>query len=451
MANVERDQMRDDRLVQYGARPLDQSRWILIRTNPAYARTYSGQVATLVAANLIGRISRSVAIDGPDAEILRPLPQAGGDLVTEALSGMLASDPQGRYERWSAQCQEPYLVHLGPNGNRQVVHGAGWLAYLGPPVSPLPREGLDPYNPVGPAFAAIAATTHLFIHRFIPPRISRIFDCYSWSSWDRVEERLGPPGPTIPDHLELGDVWTIGCGSVGSAVLYFLGLSGAHFAASLFDMKNVGLHNITRSPLFTERDVGQTKVRVVSEFLQRCGLDQVLEYPLAFDEAGAWAGRPAGTPDLLIPAANERNVRGIVEAYYPPLQIYGTTGSNWQASVVAHVPSKTGCSRCLFPDEGFPKTACATHPEDKHLETSGDQVDSSLPFLSFAAGLMAAADILKVASHPYPYLGRRGMFLTWDEPRLTTTSPRSRPGCPCYSREESLYRTVLEGSRYNPL
>ena len=49
-----------------------------------------------------------------------------------------------------------------------------------------------------------------------------------------------------------------------------------------------------------------------------------------------------------VSAANERNVRAVIESGFPPLQIYGTTGRNWQAAVIRHMPLEDPCSCCLF-------------------------------------------------------------------------------------------------------
>ena len=64
-----------------GARPLDPARWISLAIDPAYAETYAGQVALLTAANLIGRMTPSVAIAVPKGISVRdPLPWAGRSL-----------------------------------------------------------------------------------------------------------------------------------------------------------------------------------------------------------------------------------------------------------------------------------------------------------------------------------------------------------------------------------
>jgi hypothetical protein len=114
------------------------------------------------------------------------------------------------------------------------------------------------------------------------------------------------------------------------------------------------------------------------------------------DKSDLWLSREAGTPDLVIATANERDVRSLIERSAPPLQIYGTTGANWEASVVRHVPLVDPCSCCLFPpDPQELPTICASGGATS--PTGEEMVDASLPFLSFAAGLMAAAEILKAS------------------------------------------------------
>lgn len=80
----------------------------------------------------------------------------------------------------------------------------------------------------------------------------------------------------------------------------------------------------------------------------------------ALDESDLWRAREAGTPDILIATANERNVRAVIETEFPPIQIYGTTGKNWQAVVIRHIPLADPCSSCLFPETDYAPTRYAT-------------------------------------------------------------------------------------------
>jgi hypothetical protein len=66
--------------------------------------------------------------------------------------------------------------------------------------------------------------------------------------------QLRVPGPWIDSGPELGSLWTVGVGSVGTAVLYFLTPVTNRFYATLFDMDFVKVQNLDHSPIFTDTD-----------------------------------------------------------------------------------------------------------------------------------------------------------------------------------------------------
>ena len=183
--------------------------------------------------------------------------------------------------------------------------------------------------------------------------------------------------------------------------------------------------------------------------LRACGIADVLAEPKALHESRRWHGREAGTPDLVIAAANEHNVRHLIESLYPPIQIYGTTGKNWQASVIRHAPLIDPCSCCVFPEAIFATTACATDPEA--VADKDEQIDASLPFLSFAAGLMAAAEILKLYVPGYVMRPNRVFLITRPEVRLVRAGTSFSESCNCRTRSRAVYAEMLKGSRFEGL
>jgi len=430
---------RDDRLSRYpGARRLDQSQCIAIRVSPEYAATYAGQVAVLTAANLFGRMSRSVALDTPAVAMVEPLPWAGQTLGAFALAQMHASDPRGDFLMRAANTSD-YIVHLGPSGSPVVTHGTGWRAYVGPRPSPL--MATDAPNPVGAALAVIAAAARLFVHGFAPPAVTLDLNAFNWS-----HDVAGEAGPELPAYLDLGAVWTVGTGSVGTAILYFLTLITREFSAALFDGDRVKRENITRSPIFAEGDITHAKVEVTAAYLRSCGVAKVVHESVVLHESRTWRLRPAGIPDLVIAAANEHNVRHYIESMFPPVQIYGTTGQNWQAAVIRHIPMRDPCSCCVFPASAYAPTQCAT---DVGAAASKEpQVDASLPFLSFAAGLMAAAEILKLRVPGYPFTPNRAFLSMRPEPRLVLAGAPLREECVCGARSKAVHAQMIGGSRY---
>jgi hypothetical protein len=429
---------RDDRLFRYpDARRLDQTRWIAIQAAPEYLRSYAGQIALLTAANLLGRMARRVALAIPRMAMDPPLPWAGDDIAEFACAQMQAADPRGEYVIRPAN-ETDHIVFLGASGAPFVTHGAGWLAWHGPAPSPMPAD--DTANPVGAALAVVAATARLAAHGFSAPPAAVLLNSFDWS------HEIGVPLPALPPAADLGALWVVGAGSVGTAILYFLTLATRNFSALLFDGDKVKRENITRSPVFVDEDVGSGKAEVAEAYLKRCGMADVSQEPVMLHESRRWTHRASGTPDLVIAAANEYNVRHRIESLLPPVQIYGTTGRNWQASVIRHVPMVDPCSCCLFPEATYTPTGCATDPA---TGAGGDQpVDASLPHLSFAAGLMAAAEILKLAVPGYAMTPNRSVLYTKPELRLVRAGVPLRQGCICGTRSRGVHEKMIAGSRY---
>ncbi|MCV2864410.1 ThiF family adenylyltransferase [Defluviimonas sp. WL0075] len=429
---------RDDRLLRYPeARRLDQTRWIAISAAPDYLQTYAGQVAVLTAANLLGRMSRRVVLDIPAIAMVASLPWAEHDLRAFALAQMQAADPRGDYRVRQAQ-EGDHILHLGASGAPVITHGSGWLAYHGPSSSPLPLD--DSANPVGAALAVIAAAARLAVNGFdCGPQTPLQLNAFDWT------HQIGPT-PPMPSCPDLGSLWTVGTGSVGTTILYFLTLATRKFSPALFDGDKVKRLNITRSPIFADSDVGASKVMVTANHLRACGIADVVAEPKPLHESRRWLDREAGTPDLVIAAANEHNVRHLIESQFPPIQIYGTTGKNWQASVIRHAPLIDPCSCCLFPEATYAATACATDAEA--VSDKSEQIDASLPFLSFAAGLMAAAEILKLHVPGYVMKPNRAVLMTKPDLRLVRAAVPFRDGCTCQTRSETVHAKMIGESRF---
>ena len=432
---------RDDRTLRYAGRRLNPDRWIAITAPLPYVRRYDGQVALLTAANLLGRMSPSIALSFPDAPVHSALAWSNHSLHELILAQMGTADPHGRF-RVRPAASSDHRMQFGADGRGPVIHGTGWNAYIGRGPSPLPDAGDG--NPTGAALAAVLAVSQLFVHNFAPPAETIVANTLTWSAG------IAPAAPAVPvDHL--GDIWVVGAGSVGTAALYFLALANRPFHSALIDMDIVKRWNLDRSPVFPEADVGRLKVEAARDFLADAGQTNIRTESCPLHEAQTWSARVPGSPDILISAANEQNVRYHIEAQYPPLQLYGTTGRNWQTSLIRHIPLTEACSCCLFPDDA-PRAAmaCASAPAQT-AAAEDEQVDAALPFLSFGAGLMTATEILKAALPGYPFSANRVTLTTRQVPRFAASRIPHRPGCICGQRRQSVHKTMLEGGKYTHL
>jgi hypothetical protein len=388
------------------------------------------------------RISPSVLIGFPDAAIHPRLPWAGRSLIWHALDGMRAADPFGNYGTRSVAGGD-FRFHLGPDGHDIVVHGSGWNTYIGQGPSPLPLVGPD--VGVGAALAVVLGAAHLFRTRFGTMAVPFLCNAWDWTDVPTTVE-FSPAGAS------LGHVMTAGVGSVGSAANYFLALATRDFRASLIDHDHVGIHNITRSPIFTDAHakIDLVKAGAVAAFLRGAGVKDVEVDPVALHDSALWNLREAGSTDVLISAANEFNVRYHLEMGFPPLQLYATTGRNWQATLMRHVPGAKACSLCVFPpDEKFAPTACATdRSTTPQTMVEEKRTDAALPFLSFAAGLMTAAEVLKLTAVGYPFSAERVMLSLRGQPLLVGTPIPHRTGCLCEGRHMGVHQSAIAGSRY---
>ncbi len=436
--------LRNDRTIRYAGRALSPDRPILLKLNTDYGSRYDGQVAVIVAANLLARMTPSVAFSVPDIEIVEPLPWAGMKLHDLLMTSSFAADPGGRFSLRGINDGD-YVLSLGREFSPATVHGSGWNAFVGPDASPVP-DSPQP-NPVGAALAVIVAVARLFALHMQPMDGPHLFNAFDWRG-AIVPDNAAPAFDRDAHH---GAIWTVGLGSVGTAALYFFSLATRRFLPILFDMKGVEIHNLDRSPIFTASDAEAqiSKVDATKTYLESIGIKDVQCEPIPLDQSKVWAMRQAGTPDLVIAAANERDVRYIIEQSAPPLQIYGTTGANWQACVIRHIPMAEACSCCLFPPHD-PKSVMTCAASTAIQPSTGKPIDASLPFLSFAAGLMAAAEILKTQMPGYPFTPNRTTLYTHPEapPRLVSLPISRRPECLCASRSSSVHASMISGTRH---
>lgn len=380
----------------------------------------------------------SVVISFPDVELHPALPWRGS-LHEFLLAQMHAADPYGAFTVRN-QTPSDFCFHLGPGVAANVAHGTGWNAYIGPGPSPLPAD--DDLNCVGPSLAVILGAARLFINGFDATFARYICNGLNW----RAEPVAGP---AYEPGLSLGNILVAGVGSVGTAALYFLTLATRNFRPDLIDMDKVKVHNLDRSPIFPASDLRQLKVESTRDYLRGVGVKDIRIDDKPLHESALWNERQAGGTDLVIAAANEHKVRYYIEAGYPPIQLYGTTGRNWQAASIRHDPFGDTCSLCLFPaDQEAAPTDCATAPDVAPAGESGPKIDAALPFLSFAAGLMIAAEALKLRLPGYPFSADRVILNTRPSPSLVHAPLPHRSGCFCERRNREVHHLMIAGTRY---
>lgn len=433
-----------DRSSRYlGGNDTDADLPIHLSVDADYAATYSGQVAAITAASLFGRMSRRVAVNAPSLPIVAPLPWRGQRLDEFMMRTLKGAHKYGEYAQ-RAPTSSDIRLSIGPHGDGLVMHGSGWGAYRGPGPSPLKPS--DEPNPFGAAFAVVDAAAQIQ-QRLDGSAVSPLtLDTYRWA-----EGAPSAQTPLMQPEFELGELWTIGVGSVGSSALFFLSLITRNFRAVLVDRDLTEIENITRSALFSWQDAVDAlpKAEVAARWLRETGVELVdARVAWLHETLELWTGRTLGTPDLLISAANEYNVRSIIESAYPPLQVYATTGRNWQATLFRHVPLVDACSRCVPGSRVTPMPApCATGTA--MTEDGSSEDDIALPFLSFAAGVMTSAEIAKIALTGRTVSPNQVVYAPRGQ-QLIGVQLAQDTNCPCHARDMS-HSATIRGSLFEAL
>jgi hypothetical protein len=247
----------------------------------------------------------------------------------------------------------------------------------------------------------------------------------------------------LPANLAVGKALVAGAGSVSSAALYFADLFRVQGLFDLADADFVKVENFGRSPLFGRRNFGSRKVFAIAKALRGSTVQ--------LDPRDAWWHEAGLSPslagyDVLLPLANEFDVRWDLQNRVPPLMIHASTGRNWNVNFGRHIPGRDDCLADRF--EGLndrPAFGCS----EGHVKVAPERaIDAALPFLSFFSGLLVAADLVRLGMPNYPHTPNFGNYSFRGNrftPQLHDRGPRA--GCVCTSQSELFWR-MRSSTRY---
>lgn len=374
-------QERDRRTVEYGVQDIFDSPVGIVVSERA-ARTVVGQRICLALVNLCARIHRSIHLAVPKVRLL----------VEETL--VCASHLDEAAERL-ARAIDPFIqispslcgtsIGIGddaPGGLACYVGAQGWIGSLD--VRPTPSATSDDHS-LGADLAAClgaAALTQLLLGR--PIRPARI------SLWNCLGGDAASDGPLITGPLNVGDVELIGAGGVGSCFCYWASRVGTRGRWRVVDADLAELHNTNRCLGLLPVDCGSSATTAVSKAVAAARLihaEPILDWYNA-------STSDSFAPDLVIPIANERNVRYAVSMRGEPIIVHATTSRDWEAQFHRHIPGRDDCIVCRMPTaKNKPTFACS----NVEVATGNSKsTDAALPFLSAGAGLLLLAGLLRL-------------------------------------------------------
>jgi hypothetical protein len=439
---------RDHRTNMYsGIKPAYTSKRVLMTGDETALRTYAGQVAACVSANLLSRWCRGVDVAIGDIE-LHPL-LGPGRLVDKILQQMRSADPFGLFASAGFDAVSDLRLHIGSDAPladqaplTTILSCNGWFAAVRRPGDAGLNFADDDFNPVGAATAAVLAGAQVFRDSLGLGEMYQsgfTFDAFSAMPTTSVSAR-----PAYPSEFDVGKVMMLGAGAVGSSAAFFMDLFGLRADLTCADADEVKVENLGRTPLFVVTDCGQNKAHALAHALEGSSL-RVVPLPAWWHDLSS---NDLRLFDIVLPLANEHHVRTGIQRALPPLMIHASTGGNWLVNFGRHIPGRDDCLAERF--AGFDRPLQLACSGGEVPVAPGQSIDASLPFLSFWAGLLVATDMVRLAVEGYPHVANFGMY-SFRKSFAAQLLPRySRDNCDCRTTGSAFAKLRGEG-RYRRL
>jgi hypothetical protein len=391
---------RDARTLAYG---IDLGRTVGVVVGPDAAGNPAAQATALALVNLLARVHRSLVLWMPDIELLVPATIEATRLAEACAATARAIDPYIQVTSVGPAAAGP-----GEPGIPSIAIGmnvpTGCTVYLGAERflavvddRPVPISA-DPLSVLGGGLAACLAAGELMRALYGHPARSR-----RASLWNLDEGNEAEAGPALGmSPIDVGDVAVIGAGAVGSAFAYWTRQLGHAGDWVVVDHDRAELHNTNRCMGMVAADAGWGSGHPGGAPVAKAQLAASLLGAEAYDGwYDEWVPLPGRRPDLVLPLANEFDVRQAIGQRGEPVLIHATTSPNWTAELHRHLAGRDGCIDCRLPQPATGSMRCATGPlpesaDESQGGQSDRQPDAALPFLSAAAGLLLLTALIQL-------------------------------------------------------
>jgi molybdopterin/thiamine biosynthesis adenylyltransferase len=223
-------------------------------------------------------------------------------------------------------------------------------------------------------------------------------------------------GTTRPP-LDASRVLVIGVGGLGSPAAMALADAGVG-TIGLVDPDRVEPSNLHRQPLYTEADIGRSKVEAAAARLRSRHPGLEVETAAVRFDAGSIS--LLGGFDVVLDGtdsvAAKFDVNDAAVAAGLPLVHAGAIG--WQAQLLTILPGTSACYRCLFEEPPPPD------------EVASCQEAGVLGPAVVLAGTLQAGEALRLLSGAAPSFADRLLAIDTRTGTWRRIAVRRRPGCP---------------------
>lgn len=170
------------------------------------------------------------------------------------------------------------------------------------------------------------------------------FSVWIMEQLNREAPRLAPPPVDPLPPLAIDQVLQVGAGAVGNAAaLAFASTAAIRGDLAVLDPKRVDVKNLNRCYYFTETDVGILKVEVLERTATRPGL-HVCGWEQGFTAAAAHDGA------IIVSTVDNNEVRHRMQEALPGVLVEGATGGTTVAVSVHSPGNGRSCLVCRHPD-----------------------------------------------------------------------------------------------------
>ena len=367
---------------------------VLLVADAEAMASLSGQIAVTTSAMLMARSGHTVFIDAPDAPLLGYQPPLDALTVHEAIAGIDGQLIEGVQISVGRPLFVPDIAFVFGGGGAGVgvsarrVVSVGWTAWAGELRDwPLGPTCTRTEWPMGAMAAAVlvaseaAKITGRILARSSPHR-GHYAELFAPSASARLA--LAPDG--TPEAANVGSFDIVSAGAVSNALLYaLLRVPGIQGEARAFDRDRSEPSNRNRNVLIVRPFERLLKVELF-ERLSR-GL-KVRGVPRHFEQSDL-----LGAAERIAVGVDDIPTRWMLAGARASWMGVGAT-SHFNAMASVHYPH-SACAGCL-------------HPHDEDLE--GDT--PTVAFVSFLAGLLLAADLLRDVARADAMLMSRYRYLT---------------------------------------
>lgn len=442
---------RDQRSLECGALTDALMKPVVVIAGSDAENTVAGQVALLALANLLARVHRQVTFVLSGSEVpLRVWSLIGGPTLADAItSTMCAIDPYGRFAVHTKAGDA--AVKLGVGDVRQPTSFTVGMVGTDVSFGDTSVSIVDPPKPLavlagGLAACLSAAAIYRAVHEMPPMPHLRM------SAWTLgpSEERSGSALrlAEVSGVIDVGDVVMIGAGAVAAALAFWVRQVGFAGNWHSVDGDRVKLHNTNRGMLFLPIHAGWSngvltessaafKTSVIAEALG------ATPYPAWYHE---WVRGVRPHYDLILPLANEHDVRHAIASLYEPILIHSSTSQAGAALLHRHISGRDDCLDCRLPRKKMVQFECSTAVVEAE---DGTSTDAALPFLSAAAGLMLTSALLRLQAGELASVADN--VVVWNLLAKQRIHSSARASCDesCAALQpEDVRRTLNQGKRW---